>query len=131
MAKNSYRWIAVLAACLGCQSAPQVTGTYQLYAVNGQRLPVRAGWISQGTSQLVAGSITLNPDGTYSHRLLFHVQQLDRDYTDSSLQGGSYALRMSTLTLRAPGGNMSAQVAGSFLTLTMGGWSYVFRKPGS
>ncbi len=122
-------WVVLLAAALGCRAAPQVTGTYDLVGVNGRRLPVQAGHISQGTSELVGGSLTLNPDGSYSYRLRFHVQQLDRDYADSALQGGTYTRRMSTVTFQAPGGNMSGQLAGSTLALTMGGWTYLFRKP--
>ncbi len=121
-------WTTLLVLGLGCRGAPQVTGTYELVGANGRRLPVPAGHMPQGSSEMVGGSLTLNPDGTYSYRLLFHVQQLDRDYADSALQGGTYTRRMSTVTFRAPGGNMSGQLAGSTLALTMGGWTYLFRK---
>lgn len=120
---------ALLVLGLGCRGAPQVTGTYELVGANGRRLPVPAGRIQQGSSEMVGGSLTLNPDGTYSYRLLFHVQQLDRGYADSALQGGTYSRRMSTVTFQAPGGNMSGQLAGSILTLKMGDWTYLFRKP--
>ncbi len=118
----------MMAAWLACRGAPQVTGRYELVGANGRRLPVPAGRIQQGSSEMVGGSLTLNPDGTYSYRLLFHVQQLDRDYADSAVRGGTYTRRMSTVTFQAPGGIMSGQLAGSALTLKMGDWTYLFRK---
>ena len=118
--------VAVLAAC---SSAPDITGSYDLRAVNGVALPVRAGRVVQGSSQLTAGSVTLNPDGTYRYRLIFQVVAPGRgEYTDSTVSAGTYDLRMSTVRMHAPGGDMSAQLAGSVLSLSMGGWSYLFRK---
>lgn len=121
-------WVALLVLALGCRQVPQITGTYQLAGVNGRALPVQAGHVPGGTSQLVSGSLTLNPDSTYVHRLRFQVHQGDRDYPDSTLQTGDYSRRMSTLTFHTPGGNMSGQVAGTALQLSIGGWTYLFRK---
>lgn len=124
-----FRWgVILLAAALACRAAPQITGTYQLAGVNGRALPVQGGHVPGGTSQLVGGSLILNPDSTYVYRLRFQVQQADRDYADSALQSGRYERRMSALTFHAPGGNMSGQVAGSALQLSVGGWTYLFRK---
>jgi len=125
-----YSWVALLALALGCRQAPQITGSYELAGVNGRALPVQAGHVPGGTSQLVSGTLTLNPDSTYVHRQRFQVHQEDRDYPDSTLQTGTYTRRMSTLTFHAPGGNMSGQVAGSALQLSIGGWTYLFRKAG-
>ena len=113
---------------IACRAAPQIAGTYQLTGVNGRALPVPAGHIPGGTSHLVSGTLTLNPDSTFVYRLRFHVQQADRDYADSSLQSGTYTRRLATLTLRTPGGNLSAQVAGTALALTIANWTYLFRK---
>ncbi len=120
---------AILLAALACRSAPQIAGTYQLAGVNGRALPVQAGHIPGGTSQLVSGTLTLNPDSTFTYCLRFHVQQEDRVYADSALQSGSYTRRLGTVTFRTPGGNMSGQVAGSALALNIGTWTYLFRKP--
>src|SRR3990170_4960220 len=122
--------VLLLAAFAGCQSVPQITGTYDLRAVNGAPLPVRAGWVAQGSSELTGGSVTLNPDGTYRHLLEFRVRSQARgEYVDSAVTVGTYERRMSTVRLHAPGGDMAAQLAGPTLALSLGGWSYVFRKP--
>jgi hypothetical protein len=118
----------MLVAVLGCRAAPQIAGTYELAGVNGRALPVQAGHVPDGTSQLVSGTLTLNPDGTFVYRLRFHIQQVDRFYRDSTLQAGTYSRRMATVTFHAPGGNLSGQVAGSALALNIGGWTYLFRK---
>lgn len=126
MRYSSSSLLAVLAACT---SAPDITGTYDLRAVNGVALPVRAGWVAQGSSRLTAGSVTLNPDGTYRYRLIFQVVAPGRgEYLDSSVTAGTYDRRMSTLRLHAPGGDLAAQLAGPVLSLKLSGWSYLFRK---
>ncbi|MBI2401788.1 MAG: hypothetical protein HYV20_03420 [Gemmatimonadetes bacterium] len=121
--------LLLLAALAGCRSVPQITGTYELRAVNGAPLPVRAGWVAQGSSELTGGSMTLNPDGTYRHRLAFRVRSQARgEYVDSSVNVGTYERRLSTIRFHAPGGDMAAQLAGPNLALSLGGWSYVFRR---
>lgn len=120
--------LLLLAALAGCRSPPRITGTYELAGVNGRALPVPAGRALRGTSELVSGSLTLNPDGSYSYRLGFHIQQPGRAYRDSTVRVGTYTLRMSTVTFHAPGGDMSGQLAGTAMVLTMGGWRYLFRK---
>ncbi|OGU29670.1 MAG: hypothetical protein A3K13_03150 [Gemmatimonadetes bacterium RIFCSPLOWO2_12_FULL_68_9] len=123
--------VVLLAAFTGCRSVPEITGTYDLVAVNGARLPVRAGRMAQGSSELTGGSVALNPDGTYRQRLLFRVQtQARAEYADSAVTVGTYERRMSTVRLHAPGGDMSAQLAGPLLTVSLGGWTYAFRKAG-
>jgi hypothetical protein len=118
-----------LALLVACSSPPDITGTYDLRAVNGVALPVRAGWVAQGSSQLTAGSVTLNPDGTYRYRLIFQVVAPGRgEYLDSSVTAGTYDLRMSTVRLHTAGGDMAAQLAGTALALSVGGWNYLFRK---
>lgn len=119
----------LLAASAACRSAPQVTGAYELRGVNGVALPVRAGWVAQGSSQITGGSMTLNPDGTYRYRLLFQVRSQGRgEYQDSMVVVGTYERRMGTVRLHTPGGDMSAQLAGSNLALSHSGWNYLFRK---
>lgn len=121
----------LLVAIAGCRSAPQITGTYDLIGANGARLPVRAGWVPQASSELTGGSLTLNPDGTYRQRLVFLVHSQARgDYADSSVHVGTYQLRMSTVRMHTPGGDQSAQLAGPMLQLSLGAWTYVFRKAG-
>lgn len=112
-------------ALAGCRSAPQITGTYELVGANGKRLPVPAG---QGQSELIGGSLSLNPDGTYSYRLLLHIKQPGQDFADSTVKGGTYTHRMNMVTLEAPGGNTTAQIAGSALSVKLGTWTYLFRK---
>jgi len=119
--------LAVL-ACVACRQVPQIAGTYDLAGVNGRALPVQAGHVPDGTSQLVSGTLTLNPDSTFVYRLRFHVQQADRYYADSTLQSGTYTRRLATVTFRTPGGNISGQLAGTALALTIANWTYLFRK---
>ena len=115
----------ILVVALACRAAPQITGTYELVGANGRRLPVPAG---TGQSELVGGSLTLNPDDTYSYRLLIHVKQPGQDYTDSTVKGGTYTHRLNQVTLQAPGGSMSVQIAGTALSVKIGTWTYLFRK---
>jgi hypothetical protein len=77
----------------------------------------------------MGGTLTLNPDSTFVYRLKFLIQQADRYWADSTLQGGTYTRRMATVTFHTPGGNLSGQIAGSALALNIGGWTYLFRKP--
>jgi hypothetical protein len=116
-------------ACVACRAVPQIAGTYDLAGANGRALPVQAGHVPDGTSQLVSGTLTLNRDSTFTCRLRFHIQQADRFYADSTLQSGTYSRRMATLTFHTAGGNLSGQVAGLALALNIGGWTYLFRKP--
>lgn len=126
-----YPAAAALAVMLGCRAVPQIDGTYQLAGVNGRALPVQAGHVPGGTSQLVSGTLTLSPDSTFLYTLRFHIQQADRFYPDSARQGGTYTRRMSSVTFHTPGGNLSGQVAGTALSLTVGNWTYLFRKAAS
>lgn len=126
---RSGRLLPLLLALAGCRSAPEITGTYDLLTVNGVRLPVRAGWVAQGSSELIRGSMELNPDGSYRYGLVFRVRSPARgEYLDSSVTTGTYERRLSTVRLHAPGGDMAAQLALPTLSLTHGGWTYLFRK---
>jgi hypothetical protein len=127
--RSGSRGLVLLAAVVACRAVPQIAGTYELAGVNGRALPVQAGHVPGGTSQLVSGTLTLSPDSTFVYRLRFHIQQADRFYGDSTLQSGTYSRRMATVTFHAPGGNLSGQVAGSAVALSIGGWTYLFRKP--
>ncbi len=123
-------WALALLAGLGaaCQRGVTVTGTYELMAVNGARLPVQAARTSQAEAEIVGGSLTLNPDGTYAQRLLFQVRRLKQSYPDSAVRTGTYERRLSTITFRAPGGNVTGQLAGPVIAVKLDGWTYTFRK---
>ena len=125
-------WAAVLLAGLGaaCRRAVTITGTYELVAVNGARLPVQAARTSQAEAEIVGGSLTLNPDGSYAQRLLFQVRRLKQSYPDSAVRTGTYERRLSTITFRAPGGNVTGQLAGPAIAVKLDGWTYTFRKAG-
>ena len=130
--KRGVLWAAVLLAGLGaaCRRAVTITGTYELVAVNGARLPVQAARTSQAEAEIVGGSLTLNPDGSYAQRLLFQVRRLKQSYPDSAVRTGTYERRLSTITFRAPGGNVTGQLAGPAIAVKLDGWTYTFRKAG-
>ncbi len=127
---SSGLWAAALLAGLAaaCQRAVTVTGSYELMAVNGARLPVQAARTSQAEAEIVGGSLTLNPDGTYAQRLLFQVRRLKQSYPDSAVRTGTYERRLSTITFHAPGGNVTGQLAGPVIAVKLDGWTYTFRK---
>lgn len=127
---SSGLWAAALLASLGaaCQRAATITGTYELIAVNGARLPVQAARTGQAEAQIVGGSLSLNPDGTYAQRLVFQIRRLKQSYPDSVLRAGTYERRLSTITFHAPGGNVTGQLAGPVIAVKLDGWTYTFRK---
>lgn len=125
--------VAVLLAGWGgaaCQRSVAITGTYELVAINGARLPVQAARTSQAEAEIVGGSLTLNPDGSYAQRLLFQVRRLKQSYPDSAVRAGTYERRLSTITFHAPGGNVTGQLAGPVIAVKLDGWTYTFRKAG-
>jgi hypothetical protein len=124
-------WILLAApGVAGCRQPVALAGTYQLVAVNGASLPVQAARTSQAEAQIVGGSLTLNPEGTYTQRLLFQVRRLKETYPDSVVRTGTYVRRLNTITFQALGGNVTGQLAGPVIAVKLDGWTYTFRKAG-
>jgi hypothetical protein len=123
----SYFIILILCLEVGCASPPRILGRYELRAVNRDTLPARVTDHPQGAAQIVAGSITLNSDGSYDHRLLFRVRHGARWYTDSAVTVGRYTLQDGAVLLRTTTGDMPAQLAAGSLTINLYGWTYHYR----
>jgi hypothetical protein len=121
--------VAALLVVPACRSVPRVTGSYELQAVNHQALPYEGAAVGGTWIEVTGGSVLLNPDGTFRRRLIYQAHTGDALHTDSTVQTGKYERRMSTVVMHVAGGDESADLAGPTLTMTIRGWSYLFRKP--
>jgi hypothetical protein len=122
---------ALLLVGAGCHTAPRLTGTYDLRAVNQQPLPFKGGAVSGTWLEVTGGTLVLHQDGTYERRLLFNSHNGNAANVDSTMQSGKYERRMSTLVLHTPGGDETADLVGPAIVMTIRGWHYLFRKPAS
>jgi hypothetical protein len=119
--------LAVLGVAIACTSRAAVTGTYDLHSVNGQSLPVRASAHSQGSAEIVGGSITLNTNVTYQNRLLFRVRYDTLTYADSAVHAGRYMTKGAAIRLDTPSGSMHGKLSDGSLTIDLEGWQYGYR----
>lgn len=113
----------------GCRGGLQVTGSYELRAVNQQPLPFRGGAVAGSWIEVTGGALALQPDGTYERRLLYTTHTGKASHPDSTVQRGTYERRMSTVVMHTPGGDETADIVGPALVMTLRGWRYLFRKP--
>ena len=120
---------ALLVLAAGCRSAPSITGSYELRAVNQQPLPFQGGAVSGTWLEVTGGTLALHPDGTYERRILFNSHTGKASHADSTVQSGKYERRMSTIVLHTPGGDETADLVGDALVMHIRGWRYLFRKP--
>ncbi len=120
---------ALLLLGAACRSVPQITGSYDLRAVNQQPLPFRGGAVSGTWIEVTGGALALHADGTYERRLLFTTHTGNVARPDSTVLSGQYERRMSTIVLHTPGGDQTADLVGNALVMTIRGWRYLFRKP--
>jgi hypothetical protein len=120
------RSLGLFVAAMACSSPVAVPGTYELRAVNGTRLPVRASSHSRGSADIVGGSITLNTDGSYRRRQIFRVRFDTLTYTDSAVHVGRYVPKGATFLLETPSGSMHGRVSDARLTVDLEGWRYQY-----
>lgn len=118
--------VGLLGIALACTS-PAGTGTYELWTVNGERLPVRAGSHLRGGAQIVGGSVTLSPNGSYQHRILLQVRYDTLSYADSAVNVGRYETDGPAILLKTPAGGMRGQLSDGILTMDVEGWRYRYR----
>lgn len=126
----SYFISLILCLEIGCASPPRILGRYELRAVNRDTLPARVTDHPQGAAEIVAGSVTLKPDGSYDHRMLFRVRHEARWYADSAVSSGRYTMQDGAVLLRTATGDMPAQLAAGNLTIDLSGWTYHYRLRG-
>jgi hypothetical protein len=119
--------VALVVTALACGRRAE-TGTYELWSVNGERLPVRAGSHPSGGAEIVGGSVTLKANGSYQHRMLLQVRYDTLRYADSVVQAGRYEAEGDTILLKTPAGAMRGQVSDGILALEVEGWRYRYRK---
>jgi hypothetical protein len=120
---------ALLLVGVGCRFTPEITGTYELRAINQQALPFQGGAVSGNWIEITGGTLALHPDGTYERRLRYDTHNGRAVNPDSTVQSGTYERRMSTIVMHTPGGDETADLAGTALVMTIRGWHYLFRKP--
>jgi hypothetical protein len=120
---------AVLLLAAACRAAPKVTGSYELRAINQQPLPFKGGAVSGTWIEVTGGALALHPDGTYERRLLLTTHAGRAEHPDSTIQTGTYVLRMSTVVMHTAGGDETADLVGNALVMSIRGWRYLFRKP--
>lgn len=96
---------------------PDVTGTYTLRSVNGQRVPMRLGQDEDFAYYVSAGAVELRADGRYTSSLTFRFTAGGQLQSQSEQDGGTYAVSGSSVTLRSDGGGSTmATVSGGRLT---------------
>jgi hypothetical protein len=129
MAVFGWTCATLLLAGAACRSGPQVSGSYDLKAVNQRPLPFQGGAVAGTWIEVTGGVLILRPDGTYERRLRFDSHSGSTVHADSSVQTGQYERRMSTVVLHAAGGDETADLTGTAVVMTIRGWRYLFRKP--
>ena len=125
---RSYLLSVTLCVAMACAPDPDVAGTYQLRGVSGEALPVWASEHPRGASEIIAGSLILNPDGSYQRRLLLRVQYDTLRYTDSLVERGRYTHDAGAIVLQTGAGDMDARLVGADLTIDLHGWLYQYHR---
>ena len=91
-----------LAACGGEGGDP--TGTYDMVSIDGNALPYAPAHQGQKGPEIVAGSLTLNADGTFAFSMGY---RLPGGATQSSDLKGTYTLEGSEFLLKWEGAGMT------------------------
>ena len=93
-------------ACSGDSTSPSsIAGTYNLQTIDGQSLPVVV--FEEGTDkvEVMAGSMILNSDQTYSESVSFRITDGAIVTTDIEASAGSWTLSGSAITFTATAGD--------------------------
>ena len=104
------------------------SGVYELRTVKGERLPMRASSHPLGEAHIVGGSVTLNSDGSYQHRIVFRVRDDTLTYADSAVERGRYVSRGAAVDLQTRTGDLRAVIVGDTLAYDLHGWRYEYAR---
>jgi len=118
---------ALLTACGDTPFAPEgVAGVYTLESINGNPLP----FAETAQSTIIAGSITLNADGTVSTSFTTSVTLDGTTTTDTQTFSGTFTLvEPSTIRFAFTGEeSLSGTLEGDRLTIIVDGDTQVYRK---
>lgn len=126
--------LVVATACGGSDGPTEptpdsVAGAYSLQTVNGAPLPFTVRQTLDYRSEVVAGRMTLNADGTCSERADMRVT--DRGTTTTETVSGTctYTLAGAGVTLRYTDGTVAtAALSGPTLTFVSDGLTLAYRR---
>ncbi len=112
----------LLPACGDDPMEPEtIFGLYTLVTVNGEALPFEV----QPGNEIIAASIQLNSDGTYS---LSSTQDLGGGGPETSTETGTFTVDGSTVTFLGERDSFTGTVSGDTLTIADNGNTFVYRK---
>lgn len=119
----------LVAACGDAFSPEGVAGFYQLKTVNGQPLPYQetSGSI---TIAVTAGSITLNPNSTWSLSITFNLTEGGTTITQTETDSGTFTL-VEPATIRftsSDGDTFAGTIDGKRVTIIEDGDTFVLEK---
>ncbi len=121
----------------GCDSglSPEIhparhTGTYVLSTVNGAKLPFIVDELMNDRVEVIAGSIDLNADGTFTDRATFRETRAGEVTTHESATTGTYSREVSIVNFRSgdQGGTYRASISGTALVIIAEGLRGVYRR---
>jgi hypothetical protein len=128
--------VATAVFLLGCNTGPQqdpAVGQYVLKTVNGITLPANLGVAGGKTTQVVTGSVFIDPDGGYQKLMYLQLTQTGTATTQEDMDTGRWRRSGSSLTFTVStsssgGGGYAGSLSGSTLTLTQSGIIGVYEK---
>lgn len=123
--------LVFLGACGDSGTGPEdsTSGTYALETVNGNRVPYTILQFGNDKIEVVAGSITINADNTFSWRVTLRTTEGGRVTTEEDRYTGTYTRNNNAFSFTDNEGDAyAASVQGGTLTMTVEGLVLVFRK---
>lgn len=122
-----------LAACGddGDSTGPEVdaTGTFSLQTIDGAELPFSIPTSPTDTVTFVAGTISINGDGTFEDRALLRITVDGETREEEDEITGNWAQNGTVLVLTADqGGSYSVELQQDLMLQTVGPYSFVYRR---
>ena len=109
---------------------PSISGSYELTIVDGQSLPVTLLDLGAYRLQVVSGTLTMDPGGTYAQELGLRIEDSGNVRTSTDSDAGRWTVVGDSITLVSDGGGFSrtGTVVGDAITLQSSAWVFRLRK---
>lgn len=122
------------AACGGKDATgpASIAGTYILQTVNSQVLPVTTSQDETYKAEILAWSITLKDDLSWTHSVSFRVTEGGVTSSETLTSAGTYVLTGTSLRLTDPDGYLDLNLTGNTMTMVIeesaGKFTLVFKR---
>lgn len=124
--------ILFTAACSDDSTGPDeasIVGTYALQTAAGERLPARISGFPGVRLEVTAGSLTLNPDLTFSRSITWRTIRVGSEQSSTETDSGTYERNNDKFLLNSSDGTQDlGWVIGRMLKVKSGSLGFTFEQ---